>query len=231
MRIIKLRLENLLKVLVVVDFLGDVSDADLMRDFNVSRESLDRLYIYRDLLVKWQKAINLVSNKSLPDAWRRHFLDSVQLLPQISGGVRIIADLGSGGGFPGAVLAVLRDDFEVHLVDSDYRKCQFLKNVSRETFCSFEVHNERVESVLDTLNPDLITARGFAPLVDLFGYCGAAIDRNPALNFLLLKGRNALQEIELAQTKYSFDYTSIPSLTDAESHVLMISDVRRIESE
>ncbi len=209
----------------------DFSDDVLVRDFGVSRESLDVLRAYEVQLHKWQNAINIVSNKSLQESWERHFVDSIQLLPYLPLKIDArykIADLGSGGGFPGLVLAILRDDLDVHLIDSDQRKCQFLKNVSRETSTFVSVHSGRVEAVLKDVGPDIITARGFAPLVSLFNYVEDVISANPALKFLLLKGRSALDEVEAAREYYSFDCLSHPSITQTESHVLQISNVRKL---
>ena len=101
-------------------------------DIDVSREMREKLEIYHRLLLKWQKAINLISPRTIQEAWIRHFADSAQLtryIPVASDVSRessIVADLGSGAGFPGLVLAMLRDDLDIHLIESDQRKCQFL---------------------------------------------------------------------------------------------------------
>ena len=81
--------------------------AEFAKSLNVSRETIERLEIYYQLLIKWQRAINLVSPATIPDAWRRHFVDTAQILPLIPAPVTTIADLGCGGGFPGLVLAIL----------------------------------------------------------------------------------------------------------------------------
>lgn len=214
----------------------DFSDDALIRDYGVSRESLERLHAYDALLHKWQKAINIVSNSTLPESWVRHFVDSLQLLPYLpeqSVGMAdekiCIADLGSGGGFPGMALAIARPDFDVHLIDSDFRKGQFLKNVSRETSTPVSVHTERVEQVLPSIKPDYITARGFAPLLDLFKGTEAVFESNPVLRFVLLKGRGAQDEVSAARALYDFNCTVHASVTQAESQVLCISNVRKID--
>lgn len=91
---------------------------------NVSRETMERLDIYRATLVKWQKRINLVSQSTLADVWRRHFLDSAQLLNAFRGTEKTIVDIGSGAGFPGLVLALMGVP-DVHLVESDKKKAPF----------------------------------------------------------------------------------------------------------
>jgi 16S rRNA G527 N7-methylase RsmG len=129
-----------------------MSPEEFAKAFDVSRETISRLQAYHDLLVKWQKAINIVSPKTLDEVWSRHFADSAQLAERIPQNAKV-ADLGSGGGFPGLVLAIMRPDLEIHLVESDLRKSEFLKNVSRETKSAARVHNDRVESVLASIGP------------------------------------------------------------------------------
>jgi len=208
--------------------LRDFSDEALIDAFDVSRESLVRLHAYNDLLVKWQKAINIVSNSSVRDAWARHFVDSLQCLSHIPEGVKSIVDLGSGGGFPGMVIALMQPDLHVTMIDSDQRKVQFLKTVARELSIDATALDQRVEDALMGLKPDLITARGFAPLVDLFAYCLLEGETQITADFLLMKGRRAEEEIQGAQDAgFVFDYKIFPSQTESDSHILKISDVRK----
>src|SRR5882757_662953 len=94
-------------------------------DPDVSRETLGRLEIMVETLVRWQRAINLVGRATLDDVWNRHILDSAQLVPAIPANARTLADLGSGGGFPGLVLAALRPELEVILIEADARKSAY----------------------------------------------------------------------------------------------------------
>lgn len=201
-------------------------DFDVLVEYSVSRESSERLKVYHALLVKWQKAINLVSGGTLKDAWRRHFLDSLQLLPFIPEAGRLI-DLGSGAGFPGMAVAIARPDLQVVLVDSDERKCQFLKTVSRETFTSAEVRSERVELLPSALAPDVITARGFAPLIEIFDLTASLREGNVDLCYVLLKGRGAEQEVEIARQAYDFQLERHQSGVEADSCILVITGVRK----
>ena len=141
-----------------------MDDKALMEKFDVSRAALSKLRLYHALLLKWQKAVNIVSPKTLDKAWERHFVDSLQVLPFIPDQVKIIADLGSGGGFPGLVIACVRDDVNVHSVESDMKKCQFQSNVSREAIsfinCSQVLQSPFVEGVPVNLCQDVV-----APLV------------------------------------------------------------------
>lgn len=132
----------------------------------VSRETLDRLIRYAEVLEHWQTRINLIGRGTLKDLWRRHMLDSGQLLPLIPPGARRLIDLGSGAGFPGLVLAILGVP-EVHLVEADARKCAFLREaVRRVGAVNVTIHNRRIEA-MPAESFDVVTARALAPLPDL----------------------------------------------------------------
>src|SRR5262247_2849484 len=142
--------------------------ADLAADVDVSRETIDRLSAYAALLVKWQSRINLVSAATLADLWRRHMLDSAQLFPLLPPNTQAVVDLGSGAGFPGLVLAILGIP-EVHLIESDQRKCVFLAEAARVADASPIIHNKRIEQ-LEGLSAEVVTARACAPLDQLLTY-------------------------------------------------------------
>ena len=131
-------------------------------ELNVSRETLARLERFAAALRRWNAALNLVSAASLGDLWRRHFLDSAQLLPLAPDAARVWLDLGSGAGFPGMVLAVL-GAAEVHLIESNGRKCEFLRAVARATATDLTIHHQRIED-MPALRADVVTARALAPL-------------------------------------------------------------------
>lgn len=197
--------------------------------FKVSRETMEAMEIYRNLLLKWQKAINLVSPTTLPDLWLRHFADSAQLSRLIPQGAKI-ADLGSGAGFPGMVLSILRPDLGVALVESDERKAQFLKAVSRETGAKAVVYPDRVERVLGQINPDIVTARALASLGELLEFCLPLTAGKPDLRMLFLKGRRGQEECQEAAKTYRFSFEAIPSVTDQEALVFVIDALARRES-
>jgi 16S rRNA (guanine527-N7)-methyltransferase len=196
-------------------------------DLAVPRETEIRLRQYEALLVKWQRAINLVSPKTLPDAWERHFLDSLQILPLLPPGPAQLYDLGSGAGFPGLVLAMARPDLAVTLIESDQKKGAFLGTVSHETKTPVTIHSERIEKATETLPaPDIITARALAPLVDLFAYITPWATANPDLVAIFPKGGGAAAEIETARARFIFDLVQTPSMTDPTGVVLVIRDLR-----
>lgn len=195
---------------------------------DVSRESLEKLKVYHALLLKWQKAINLVSSKTVHEAWVRHFADSVQVEQFIPEGTKTMMDVGSGAGFPGAVLAILRPEIEVHVVESDERKCQFMRTVSRETDASIRIHTSRIESLNpQEIRPDVVTARALAPLGALLDYMAPFVVENPELKMVFLKGERAQEEIDLARGRYDFQVESHRSCTDSGAYVLRVSDVRK----
>jgi 16S rRNA (guanine527-N7)-methyltransferase len=195
--------------------------------FNVSRETIEKLEIYASLLRKWNKTINLVSPGTVDTLWVRHFADSAQLLSLAPQNMRKWADLGSGAGFPGAVIAVLTEsshpDLTVTLIESDQRKAAFLRTVARETQTSFTVLAERCESVA-RLEADVISARALAPLDVLLGYVSRHIARTGTA--LLSKGASAASEIELAGKTWSFTCESIPSMTDTDAAILKIGEIK-----
>jgi len=198
-----------------------------LKSLHVSRETIDRLILYRDLLFKWQRAVNLVSSKTLPEAWDRHFVDSAQILPLMPDGMRVVVDLGSGAGFPGLVLAILDPALEVHLVESDDKKCQFLRTVSRETRAGATVHYERIEKIYDHIMPDVVTARALADLKTLCGYVLPWAEKNPALQMVFMKGSGAEAEMEEALKYYNFSWQSTPSITDPAAYIITIRDLKR----
>lgn len=204
-------------------------------DINVSRESVDRLEIYHTQLLKWQRAINIVSPKTIDDAWVRHLADSAQIeqfVPRETSGEKIVlADLGCGGGFPGLVLAMMRPDIEYHLIESDERKCQFMRTVSRETKLpesnvDITVHNQRIEDAIEGISPNIVTARALADLKSLLDYVVPWFLVEPDLECIFLKGANAGAEIEKARQLYSFDCEQHPSLTNADARILHLKNIR-----
>lgn len=198
---------------------------DEIAALGVSRETLERLELYAALLRKWTRAINLVGPDTLPDLWRRHFLDSAQLLPLLPPAPperpRRLADLGSGAGFPGLVLAILGAG-EVHLVESDSRKAQFLREVSRETGAGAQVHTARIET-LSPLFADCVTARALAPLTQLLDY--AARHLRPGGQALVLKGKSAGQELTQAAARWSMAAEQFASRSDPAGVILRITNL------
>jgi 16S rRNA (guanine527-N7)-methyltransferase len=178
---------------------------------------------YGDCLRKWQRAVNLVASATLPDVWRRHFLDSVQLWPYLPPSARRVVDLGSGAGFPGLVLAILGAP-DVQLIESDARKAAFLQEVARITATPVTIHRDRVESV-PPLGADVVTARGCAPLPRLLEL--AAPHLAPGGVCLFLKGRNVNAELTEALKKWNMRIDRFASRSDPRGVILRLEAVSR----
>lgn len=187
-----------------------------------------KLKTYEALLKKWQPKINLVSNQTLDNAWERHFVDSIQIADLLPEGQKTLFDLGSGAGFPGLVLAIMRPDIEVHLVESDQKKCSFLKTVSRETESSAQIHNARIESISREIMPDIIMARALASLDQLFEYCSDWIEMNKDLTLIFPKGEKGEEELAILRQKWSFDCRTCQSETDRNAKIYVFSNTYRL---
>ena len=188
----------------------------------VSRETLVKLERYLQLLAQWQKAINLVGRSTLDDPWRRHLLDCAQLVQHLPQGSLSLADLGSGAGLPGLVLAVLGVG-EVHLVEADKRKSQFLREaVRRLALNNVQVHPVRIETL--DLTVDVVTARALAPLIDLLPLTAPLLA--PGGRLLLLKGRTAKAELAAAAESWAMRVAVAPSIADPLGCVMILDEVR-----
>ncbi len=192
---------------------------------NVSRETFSKLETYDALLRKWQAKINLVAKDSLQDLWRRHFLDSAQLLPLLPPGNDPITDLGSGAGFPGLVLAIMTER-QVHLVESDQRKGAFLIECARQTgvLDRVKVHTTRIEAA-DAWKAPIITARALAALDQLLGWAEPFL--MPETVCLFLKGAKVEDELTLASRSWNMAVTRHGSLTDPSGIILKLSNIER----
>ena len=191
------------------EFLSDI-DADTM----------DRFEIYLALLSKWQRAINLVGKNTLADAWRRHILDSAQLLPHIEKDLKI-ADLGSGAGLPGLVIAIATGA-NVQLVESDQRKATFMREVARETGIGIDVHVARIED-LPSLNADIITARALAPLPKLLPWVHRHLKKGG--KSVLMKGAGVDQELTESTKQWTMNVVRKSSISDASGTILIVNDL------
>ncbi len=194
---------------------------DFARTMNVSRETCLCLERYLDLLRRWQARINLVGAATLEDPWRRHMLDSAQLAPLVPAGARV-ADLGSGAGFPGLVLALLRGG-PVDLIESDTRKAVFLREAVRVTGAPAAVHNVRAERL--ALAADAVVARACAPLDRLLGLAAPLLAAGGIC--LFLKGARAEEELRAARMHWRMTVRRRPSLSAPDGVVLELSDIAR----
>lgn len=201
----------------------------LLLGLDVSRETCGRLELYESLLRKWNPAINLVSRATLGEIWTRHFADSAQLLFCAPETARHWVDLGSGGGFPGLVVAILarelRPGLSVTLVESDLRKCTFLREVARQTGTPVTVLAERAES-LPPLDSDIVSARALAPLRDLIRLAERHL--KPGGTALFPKGASHDAELSDALETFRFTFQKRASQTDPQAVILAIGDLARV---
>ena len=190
---------------------------------DVSRETLERLRAFESLLRQWQKTINLVSARTLDDVWRRHFLDSGQLCRLISN-AETIADIGSGGGFPGLVVAIM-SGAHVTLVEADNRKAAFLREASRITSAHTEVIAGRAEAVAAT-PADAVTGRAVAPLAKLLHLAEPLI--RPGGRCYFLKGSNVEDELTDAKQLWDINCDLVQSLSDPTGAIVCVKEFHRV---
>jgi 16S rRNA (guanine527-N7)-methyltransferase len=183
----------------------------------------EKLQTYAALLRKWQPSINLVGRSTLNDLERRHFEDSLQLLPLLPPHTRTLLDIGSGAGFPGLVIAAERPDLTVVLVEADQRKVAFLMEVARTIAPNAAVKAARIES-LAPFPVDVVTARALAPLPKLLSWA-APFAADPAI-CLFHKGATVGAELTEAQRDWMMDVQRVPSVTAPEASILRVSRLR-----
>ncbi len=209
---------------------------------DVSRETLERLKIYADLLGKWNRRVNLIGKSTVGDIWRRHMLDSAQLRPHLPAAARKLVDLGSGAGFPGLVLAVMGAP-DVHLIEANERKCAFLREAARLTETPVTIHNTRIgagghnarigaggshHTQTDAAEPgkaDIVTARALAPLPLLLDYAEPYLA--PSSICFFLKGQGVNDELTEAYKTWNIRDSIFSSLTDPQGAILRLEAISR----
>jgi 16S rRNA (guanine527-N7)-methyltransferase len=195
----------------------------------VSRETEARLDRFVDLLCTWQEKTNLVSPSTLPRLWSRHVSDSLQLLDLVSG-AKVWMDLGSGGGFPGIVLACALADTPgtmVHLVERNGKKASFLREALRVTGAPGSIHLADIEDIVDRVaSPvDCITARAVAPLNQLIGFAEPLVKRGAKA--LFLKGQDVEAELTEATKYWKIEPRLHPSRTGGHGWIVELDQIER----
>lgn len=188
----------------------------------VSRETLSKLKAYADLLTDWNTRHNLVAKSTLPDIWHRHFWDSAQLAALIPVQAKTLADLGSGAGFPGLVLAVMRPDLAVTLHEATAKKCAFLQAAADRMGIRVTIQNGRIEE--EPPRPfDVVTARALASLPQLLAYAHRFTGPNSLC--LFLKGQNVGSELTEAHKYWNMEVSQIPSQTEPSAAIVSVRDL------
>ncbi len=205
--------------------LNDLADLTALK---IDESTYSDLQLFVSLVEKWTPRINLIARSTVADIWSRHVADAMQIYPLTPKNAGLWADLGSGGGFPGLVLAILNRQFAPDsrhiLVESDLRKATFLREVIRQTGLSAVVHDKRIETIAP-LRADVITARALAPLDALLGLIAPHLATDGCA--VLPKGASADSEIAAARAGWSFDLAVSPSLIEPDARILRISGLGR----
>lgn len=195
----------------------------------VSRETLERLQAFEQMLQKWNKSINLVAGSTAADAWDRHILDSAQLFRLAPTANRWV-DLGSGGGFPGLILGFLlagRPGAHVHLIESNRKKASFLQAVTGQFNLAAHVHARRIEDSYPlVVEPEIVTARALAPLPLLLDLAAPWLTNGATA--LFHKGRDYRSEVEESAHRWSFDLIEHASMIDPQGAILEIRNLRSL---
>jgi 16S rRNA (guanine527-N7)-methyltransferase len=195
---------------------------------NVSRETMNRLDRFVEVLLRWQQHTNLISASSVQHLWTRHVADSLQLLA-LAPEAKIWADLGSGGGFPGLALACALADkpgAKVHLVESKAKKCAFLREAAEAAGVPVDIHGERIEDFVrhPPKSLDMVTARALKPLAELL-YLAYPLLMTGA-KALFLKGQDIEAELTEASKCWNIQTRLVPSLTDARGRIVVIESLK-----
>jgi len=194
---------------------------------SVSRETIARLDRFVDILLQWQRRINLIASSTEPTLWTRHVADSLQLM-RLAPAARIWVDLGSGGGFPGLAIACALAETpaaQVHLVESNMKKAAFLREVARATGAPAIVHAERIEDFVKHApeQVDVVTARALAPLAELLTAAYPLLKKGAA--GLFPKGQDVDVELTAAAKCWNIQATLAASRTDPKSRIVVLGAI------
>ncbi len=208
---------------------GEFILSELSRVYPVSRETFERLKILVARVEEWQKKTNLVAPSTLNDMWSRHIADSLQCI-KLKPDARHWVDIGSGGGFPGLVVAAVMADYEessIDLIESIQKKCSFLRQVNRQMQARAKVHCDRIENISSTIaQPEIVTARALAALPLLLELSSPWLLNGATA--LFHKGREFEAELADCDGLWSFDLVSHESVISTDSVILEISNLKRI---
>lgn len=198
---------------------------------NVSRETMSDLEAFAALTAKWTAKINLISRGTRDSIWERHIVDSVQLYRFAPESFEKWVDIGSGGGFPGIVMAILAKEKNPHaefvLIESDQRKAAFLRSAARELGLSVQVIAERIETAPEQ-NADVVSARALTALSGLLSLTQRHLKHDGLA--LFHKGRQSGHEVADAQKNWSFDLEENASITDPDARILAIRRIDKLGS-
>ena len=191
-------------------------------NYNVSRETIDKIDRYVECLLEWQKKFNLIGKSTIENVWERHILDSIQLLKFLPKNYTTLMDIGTGAGLPGFILAICEgEEKDIYLVDSNKKKCSFLEHVARECDVRVSILPERIENInIGAAKIDIITARAFSSIDNIFRLTKPYIHGKS--KYLLQKGINAKTELTNSKISSQLNVKYISSVTNKEAFILDI---------
>lgn len=194
---------------------------------NVSRETNERLENFADLTTKWTQKINLIAKSTVPDLWDRHIVDSAQVFQYAQSPIHWV-DIGSGGGFPGIVMAIMAQEHapeaKFTLIESDARKCTFLRTAIRELNLNAYVLTQRIEDA-SPQDADVVSARALGALKTLLPQVHQHIAKDGIA--LLMKGQTYADEIAAVSADWDFDLAEYPSITNPDARILSFKRITR----
>ena len=197
-----------------------------IKKFNVSRETIDKLKIYKDFLILSNKKLNLIGKTTENSIYYRHFLDSAQIYNIINKKLNIV-DLGSGAGFPGLIIKLLMEDEKIEgkviLIEKSNKKSNFLLNISNLLNLKIKIYSEKLEDY-NFKNQSSVVSRAFKSTLSTLDLLFKNISKIEEI--VLLKGKTYQQEIDDAKKKYTFNIEKFKSITSDESYILKITDVK-----
>jgi 16S rRNA (guanine527-N7)-methyltransferase len=191
-------------------------------NYNVSRETIDKIDRYVGYLLDWQNKFNLIGKSTIENVWERHILDSIQLLKLLPKDYTTLMDIGTGAGLPGFILAICEgEEKDIYLVDSNKKKCTFLEHVAHECDVRVRILPERIENInIGTAKIDIITARAFSSIDNIFRLTKPYIHSRS--KYLLQKGINAKTELTNSKISSQLNVKYVSSVTNKDAFILDI---------
>ena len=206
--------------------ISSLMNTDIFKLLNVSRETFSLLESFVQLLLKWNKKINLISRHSSNLVWQKHIIPSAQLIRYINIENPLIMDVGSGAGFPGIVLAIIKG-WQVILVEKSKKKCVFLREVQSLIQSNIIIENNIIEETKD-FSPDIITSRGVTTISKFLELTNKLL--NSKVKIILMKGDKCQDEVDdaLNQREWQFDYEIKPNSSEQETTVVILSNFKKL---
>ena len=195
----------------------------ILKEYSIDPKKEALLESFLEKLSQYSEHTNLVGRSTLGNPWVSHILDSLQITPHIKNKNSTILDMGTGAGFPGAVLSILGFK-NVTLVDSNGKKINFLKTTKKELLLNFNIILGRLEN-LNNLRYDVITSRALAKLDNLFSYSQKFLKKNTVMIFL--KGKTVNEEIQEEEKKWNFQFTKSQSASHSDGSILIIRNLKK----